>query len=349
MESNLTVRRRLDPPGIRPLLLVLCGAVTAFLLGCHEDEEIRRIQVPKQEPLRLLAVIVPQPGHTWFFKLVGPFSQVAEHQKEFDDFLHSVHFTKDDKDPITWNLPAGWRQGPPEPLRYATFLLGPENAPLQVTVHQFGSESGKVLPNVNRWRNNDLGLPPITRAELARYTHDTQVDGASSQLVDMTAAANESVFGAPPPTPAPLTYTRPKGWKKKGPDPKGLYVLAFSVSDNSGAAETTVTPAGGSLLDNVNRWRTQQLGLEAVDEDQLHKDLQQIEVDGFPAQYVDLQGAEDPGQPRQSIVGVLIPRGDMNWVVIRMKGPADLVQRQKSVFDAFVKSIHFTRGGGEDE
>ena len=43
---------------------------------------------------RTLAVSIPHGEQTWFFKLTGPASLVAEQKQAFDGFLKSVRFEK---------------------------------------------------------------------------------------------------------------------------------------------------------------------------------------------------------------------------------------------------------------
>ena len=37
---------------------------------------------------------------------------------------------------------------------------------------------------------------------------------------------------------------------------------------------------------------------------------------------------------------MILPRGEQTWF-FTIKGPADLVEKQKSAFEAFVKSVRF--------
>jgi hypothetical protein len=137
----------------------------------------------------------------------------------------------------------------------------------------------------------------------------------------------------------PIQYDKPEGWKEK-PDPTGIRLVVFQTGEGENGADAAITalsgPAGG-LLANVNRWRTQ-IHFGEIDEEQLHKDLRQIEVAGTAAAYVDLTGPEFSGRPPQRILGVVLPRGAQTWF-FTIKGPADLVEKQKPTFETFVKSV----------
>jgi hypothetical protein len=347
-------------------LLIVCGLTALFLLGCQNDE-IRSYRVPKPEAkpqnasgpdreTRLLAVIIPHGDRTWFFKLVGPVPQIEEHKQALDQFIRSIRFTDQPARPINWAVPEGWRAGQEAKLRYATFYLGPQEHPLELTVFEFSGAAGSVLDNVNRWRRQ-IGLNQIHENELGQLSKDLPLACGPATLVDMTSPGGGNAGSMPSPdkvarrpTPGlPLQYDKPEGWKEK-PDPTGIRLLVFQIGDGGKSADAAITalsgPAGG-LLANVNRWRNQ-IHLEQVDEEQLHKELQQIEVAGTAAAYVDLTGPEFAGRPSQRILGVVLPRGAQTWF-FTIKGPADLVEKQKPAFEAFVKSVRFDvdRGIGQ--
>jgi hypothetical protein len=320
-------------------LVIVCGLAATMLLGCQNDE-IRSYRVPKPESkpaTRLLAVIIPHGDQTWFFKLVGPVSQIEEHKQAFDDFVRTVRFTDQADAPITWTLPAGWRAGPASNLRYATFYLGPQENALELTVFKFGGVAGSVLMNVNRWRGQ-MGLKDIPESELSKFSKDLKLDCGPATLVDMT---NPGAGKAVPEPRLPLRYEKPEGWKE-APDPSGISLVLFQIAEGGRSAKVTITALpgdAGGLMKNVNRWRGQ-IGLGPVDEQQLGKEVHQIEVAGTMAPYVDLRGPEAGAGSPPRILGVLLPRGGRTWF-FKMQGPADLIEKQKPVFDAFVKSVRF--------
>ena len=81
----------------------------------------------------------------------------------------------------------------------------------------------------------------------------------------------------------------------------------------------------------------------AVSADALAKEMQEIQVAGGPAHYVDLLGAS--AATPQRILAVIVPRGGQTWF-IKMWGPPDLIQRHKGAFEAFVRSLEFAGGTG---
>lgn len=334
----------------RNLLLIVCGLAALLLLGCQE-EEIRSYRVPKPEATRLLAAIIPHGDGTWFFKLVGPEPQIAEHQEAFDQFLHSIRFTDQAERPITWTVPQGWRPGPEAKPRYATFFLGSQEHPLELTIFNFSGAAGSVLGNVNRWRGQ-IGLREISGNELGQISKNLRLDCGPATLVDMTNRRGANAG----PTPAPdilsrraeshsrLHYDKPEGWKEK-PDPKRMRLAVFDVAD--GAAEAGImvlSGEGGGLLANINRWRGQ-VQLEAIEEEQLRKEVRQLEVAGTAAHYVDLSGPASAERPPQRLLGVVLPHGQQTWF-FTLKGPPEVVAQQKAAFEALVKSVRFEGGRG---
>jgi len=339
----------------------------ATLLGCQKDEishyQVPRLEIPPQEkqagafgPLRMITAIFPQPDRTWFFKLTGSPEEVEKHKGEFEHFLQSVRFTKKGDPPVTWTVPDGWRREAGAALRFASFRFGAADNPLELTVTPLGREAGTLLQNVNRWRGQ-LGLKDIDEDELQKSVRELEVDGVKATVVDLTGiASGKAKMNAPfakahPPiqkqdteqkqgvASLPLTYRTPQGWKELRPQ-DGISLAAFEVEENGRVARVTITRAGGSLADNVNRWRGQ-IGLDPISDEQVAKDSRPIDVDRVPGQYVDLTGPESARGLR--ILAVRAERGDTPWFFV-MRGPADVVGRQKPAFEAFIGSVRFTGG-----
>jgi hypothetical protein len=331
---------------IRRLRLLPALLALALFAGCQQ-ESISTYRVPRieQSPPRLLGAIVPVGDNVWFLKLVGPAPAIAAREKEFDQFVRSLRFSDDAKSPLTWTTPEGWQEiaeGPAKGLgaqtRFATFRVGPDA--LKLTISRLGREAGDILPNVNRWRKNDLNLPPIDEAGLAGATRTVNVAGHTLTVVDMTGGANE-----PAPTPAPtpraagetLAYDVPPGWQQAAPT--AISIAAFKAPAGAQTVDVTITRLGGEaggLAANVNRWRSQ-IGLPPTDTAQLEKEATMLDSKAGRVAIVDLIGPQ-----KRTLAGVLV-HGGQSWFV-KMIGPSDAVGSQKAAFEAFLKSLRFEAG-----
>ncbi len=333
--------------------LLLAGLAAAFLIGCQKDE-IRTYEVPKPEKTRLLGAIAPHGDSTWFVKLSGPASAMAEQEKAFDEFIHSLRFK--DADKLEWTLPADWRKDATEHTgRYATILVGPKDAPLELTITRLGKsgQASSVLANVNRWRNQ-LALPAVKEEELGRTTKSVDLQGVTVTLVDLTGTGagktgmGPPMAGAEPKRPkaqkkAPaLTYQTPEGWKKMADDAFSLAKFQVGEGDRPATVSVTPLPGGaGGLEQNINRWRGQ-IGLQPISGEEIRKLVQTLKVAGQDCSYVDLVG------PNLRTLAVIVPQGETTWF-IKMTGPTELVGKQKANFETFAKSIRFGDGpGGND-
>jgi hypothetical protein len=330
-----------------------------MLAGCGEDEirhyKAARLEQPKpaartRAPMgeqRLLAAIIPHADRTWFCKLVGPAATINNLAEPFEQFVRSIRFEEGKE--ISWTLPDGWDQHPGSASRYATIHIDSDDQHLDLTVVPLGREAGSLLDNVNRWRNQ-LGMNPVGESDLAQLTRDLKLDGMDVTIVDMSVAGPAMPPGHHPvgPTasrspsgPAPLKYAVPEGWKEV-PSQSAFRVASFEVEADGKRADVSVSPlsgAAGGALANVNRWRDQ-IGLPPIDGAKLRDDVREIEVASAPANLIELVGPESAGEKRQSILGVILERGAQTWF-FKMTGPADLVAKQRSAFEEFVRSVRF--------
>lgn len=135
-----------------------------------------------------------------------------------------------------------------------------------------------------------------------------------------------------------LTYEVPEGWTEGRAG--GMRQAAFEVSDGDRKVEITVITAGGDLLAHVNRWRDQ-IQLDPVTQEQLDREVQQIEIDESTGSYVQLIGPES-ATPQESILAVVVCRGRTTRLV-KLKGDSDLAARERERFEAFVRSLAFLK------
>ena len=57
---------------------------------------------------------------SYFVRLFGSIEEVDPHEKDFDAFLNSIRVPGEGGKPISWTVPAGWKEGPPNAARVVT-------------------------------------------------------------------------------------------------------------------------------------------------------------------------------------------------------------------------------------
>jgi hypothetical protein len=335
---------------LRRRTVAWCIAALGVLIAGCTDEPVRVYEAPRDKQ-RLLGAIIPAGDDTWFFKLMGRADSTAENADAFWKFVRSVRIPKEGKEAIAWTVPHGWKQEPGNELRYATFRI-----PLgqEVTVFRFGEQPEKAFENINRWRTQ-LKLPPMSVSDLDTIKKE-DVDGHMSFFIDLESARTdaidvESYKPRPKQADGPdgvdsLNYQVPEGWKEMKRTPGRMFRYGFRVEDAANSAEITLTPfpgVAGGIGANVNRWR-EELGLSVLPIDEAKKEGQAIVVDDIKAVYVDYSGTNHRTGKAARTLGVICPHKTEAWF-IKMIGAPELVAKQQSAFELFVRSIHF--GGGK--
>ena len=139
-----------------------------------------------------------------------------------------------------------------------------------------------------------------------------------------------------------LKYTLPAGWKEK--TLTQLRVASFEVSENGKPADVSVIPlsgAAGGDAANVNRWRGQ-VGQPPLDDAGLQKLVETVEIASQPGQLYDIAGTSPGSGDALRILGGILHVDDTTWY-FKMMGDADLVQKQKTAFIAFLKTASFDK------
>lgn len=357
---------------------VLFLALIGLLAGCEEDG-IRRHRAPRppqaparSEPaehahadhpagrtdpapegvsaaLRTLAAIIPDGDQVWFFKMTGPAAQIEPQVANFDRLLDSLKFGAAADRPIDWSLPPGWSAKEGSGMRFATLIAGEAAEAPELTVIPLGIEAGDVLPNVNRWREQ-LGLPAIGAADLGRDTRPLKVGGRDGVRVELAtggastgASEGTKPVGETPGSSAAPTepgFTVPEGWVRNAGNTMAL--AAFTVTDADRKVEISVTPlsgAAGGLLANINRWCAQ-IHLPPLGEAELIAVARKGTIAGQNAVFVDLDPGASAGAARERILGAILVRDQVTWF-FKMKGAADLVEKQQAAFESWLTSMTF--------
>ncbi len=272
-------------------------------------------------------------NETWFFKLWGPKDVVDDHITEFDQFLHTIQFSPDEKTPVSWKAPEEWEKDAAGNQVYAAYLVGPKLTAAQMTVVKLGGEAGTLPDNVNRWRRQ-LGLKPVTEESKDGVT-TVMINGREVTIVHLNASGRFRKTQAPllPQGPGPLEpeikMDTPEGWKKMDQPPQ-FAVAGFRIEEGKENAQVSVSQLPSQpMLENVNRWRAQ-VGLGPVDAAQLKDLVQPFDVGDGKADYLDMTG-------KDRILVILVHKGQTDWI-FKMKGSPELVGKQKPAFEKLVRS-----------
>jgi hypothetical protein len=135
-------------------------------------------------------------------------------------------------------------------------------------------------------------------------------------------------------------WVKPDGWSEQPVSEMRLGSFKVVGPDTTSADVSVVAFPGGAggLVSNINRWRGQ-LELPPLEEQQLRQTVQQLEMQGAPVYFVDLQTPENSSKPSR-ILGAVLERPDRTWFV-KMSGSPALLQSQRQKFFDFVQSFRF--------
>jgi hypothetical protein len=151
------------------------------------------------------------------------------------------------------------------------------------------------------------------------------------------------------PTQTETAANAPEGWEALPPG--DMRVASFRVQSKSGkTADVSVIPLPGLAgrdIDNVNRWRGQ-VGLKPVDESELPKIGQTVQVGGLEGQLYDMAGENAAAAEKARILAAVVRREGAAWF-FKMTGDSDLVGQQKPAFVSYLKSYSFASTGGQTE
>lgn len=138
----------------------------------------------------------------------------------------------------------------------------------------------------------------------------------------------------PPAGKPEVKFAKPEGWQESAGTP--FSVAAFEVVDGDQRIETTVSPTGGDLLANMNRWRDQ-IGAPHLTSEEMEKAFQPREVNGQTAKFIEMHSPETAPK-KDTILGVVIEDGDRTWFV-KLRGSTALANRERENFEAFARSL----------
>jgi len=145
-----------------------------------------------------------------------------------------------------------------------------------------------------------------------------------------------------------IQWKTPAGWEEQAAG--GMSVASFSVRGDAGqkaqVSVMTFPGEGAGELDLINIVRSN-AGLPAVDDDELAKLVESVNVGNGRGKLVDLTGAvngSDNSRASQILVAVY-PKGGITWF-FKFAGDAPVVAAQKPAFVEFLKSVSIVETAG---
>lgn len=145
-----------------------------------------------------------------------------------------------------------------------------------------------------------------------------------------------------------LRWETPAGWNPA--ERTQMRPLNFTFGPaNEGECYLSMMPGGGgSVLDNVNRWR-KQMGLPPASEEDIGK-LPRKRLMGIEGVFVSLDGdfsgvGMTEARKGYRMLGVIAMLGEAG-LFVKMVGPRDQVEKQTESFDRFVASLSLRMPSG---
>ncbi|MDA1012862.1 MAG: hypothetical protein O3A00_00245, partial [Planctomycetota bacterium] len=309
--------------------------VTSFGIG--EVGEVARwlnVEQPPTNPgptlgMSILGAVIPDGHRHWALRLVGTSKRVAKHRATALEFLRSIRFRDSDKPPasltgaIEYTLPDLWDV---DPLSETGLLISvdPEDAETFALLQPLANgDSNPVRALANHWRKA-VNLDEASAAAAVQSAIKLQVGNQTLTVFEFATPALELKWKSSDPT-GEILIQPPAQWALAK---NGQFSVAKFTAGANGEVQVTVSALGSAsvgsferLSANLNRWR-QQVGLAALNEEQLRQVIEQIRVDGKDAVFVHLEGAAN------SVLGVIMVGGEKAWFV-KMNGPKKLVLDEK--------------------
>ncbi len=167
---------------------------------------------------------------------------------------------------ISWTVPQGWTDQGASGMRAGSFAAtGPNGDKVDISVIALQSWTGQELGNVNRWRGQ-VGLAPISDAELPKETTQLQIAGHPAFLFDMAGTPpgdqkSTRIIVAVLPLPAVAWYFKMTGADAPVAEQKPAFLeFLKSVTFGQGAAPGNMASAppetamGEGSAANLPQW-----------------------------------------------------------------------------------------------
>lgn len=172
--------------------------------------------------------------------------------------------------------------------------------------------------------------PPPVKAASSVVAEDSGTAAATSAGENSSASSERKAYDG-------LKFIVPAGWEEVPLSQMQMGILAAKFSMPAAAADVvlTLSRSGGSLEDNLDRWRGQFSSSRP-------EKVETMSIAGVQSTMIDLEGGFSPGMGRPDMadarmLGVIVPMEGQGYF-IKLTGPADQVNAVEEDFKSFVKS-----------
>lgn len=159
----------------------------------------------KPDPMRIITAMVHRTGASWFYKLSGDATLVESQKPNFIEFLKTIQIKEsapalpaetastDGGSRKNWQVPSQWKELPAGQMQVAKFSVPERGASrAEVFVSVFPNDTGGLLGNVNRWRQQ-VGLAEVGEGELSGMVSTLDPANPKAMLVDMTNSSKRLI------------------------------------------------------------------------------------------------------------------------------------------------------------
>lgn len=200
-----------------------------------------------------------------------------------------------------------------------------EKAPPTVSKPQ----GGQPLGGLSDTPNSILGKTAKS-GKNAGAAIERQQDQAANLANEISGQSGELVVGG-------LKFAVPSEWKA-GKPASSMTAASYTLPGGSGVC-TFATGIGGSVMDNINRWKSQVTGPTGSP---VEPTITEHTAAGMKVTIVAMQGTfaamNGAKQPNSGFRGAIIQSTTGN-VFVRMNGPADQVSAQDAAFERMVLGV----------
>lgn len=182
------------------------------------------------------------------------------------------------------------------------------------------------------------------RDDVKTYRVAKTPDATPSQLPAGHPPMTGSAPGGLPDSGSPpgVKYQTPAGWTEVTPGP--MRVASFNVKDAGGKqVDISIIPLpgmAGGTTPNVNRWRSQQLGLPAFSDAEVEQAAEKVTIAGEAGQLFDFSGKNPASGDPARILAAILNHDGVAWF-FKAVGDDELVEAQKGKLVEFLKTVQF--------